>query len=910
MIARAPRVDDSSLAAQIAALALRCSRITDLRPDPSTPFAHMGLDSIGTIELAAAIEEELGLDVPLDLVSDCTDARTLAARLAQSQSGLITRDEALAEMLADAVLADDVRPALSSARRADRAGRGLCDAGVILLTGATGFLGGWLAAELLRTSRATLICLVRSGRERATDRLRSRLSACGVDPSLFDSRVRIVEGDLSLPLLGMSSEAVSLLACQIDAICHAGASVNWVAPYRSLRTANVLGTSELLRLACVRGCPFHFVSSLSTCYSTSSPARVDESHDALAHLSGVHLGYAQSKVVAEALVTEAGRRGLWVTIYRPSLIAGHSTTGDFNGDDLLSLLVRGCVHMGCAPDLDWTLDALPVDVVSRQILRLSAARGTVHLLHARPRHWRECVLWMRLYGYDLTLLPYHAWLGRLQADLEIAAGSGERHPLAPLERLLFSRPDGGNGFTVPELYEDSRRSHAISSRKTATECPDLDAHLLDRYFETFVSAGHLPPPAAASRTEAHSRAQEKGAMGDWQWAMGKGRHAPFDVPFFARALNDRDLTVVGASQVDRGAAESILSELTAWRSPLPTGLFRYSLDLDERGTRRQRQVVLKVKSRDSDAIVVGEALSALCDGRIGAAYSRWSERLGLSRSHIRELAIYRQTDTRFTSHSPALLGSVSDDRASLWALVLEQMTDAVLMDAVNAPQSWTPEAIGSVVTGLSRLQAIWYGRAHELTRQPWIGWVQTAASASEMTDLWEGLAQHARASFCGWADPSMWSIHRMLIARIPQWWPQLEAQTATLIHNDFNPRNVCLRMTGSGFRLCAYDWELATVGAPQRDLAEFLCFVLTPDTGDADIDRWLEHHRTSLEDETGARIDPITWREGFAAALYDVLVSRLTMYALINRVRRQPFLPRVVRTWRRLYDRFPLAQEI
>ena len=156
----------------------------------------------------------------------------------------------------------------------------------------------------------------------------------------------------------------------------------------------------------------------------------------------------------------------------------------------------------------------------------------------------------------------------------------------------------------------------------------------------------------------------------------------------------------------------------------------------------------------------------------------------------------------------------------------------------------------------------------------------------------------------------MWSIHRMLIARIPQWWPQLEAQTATLIHNDFNPRNVCLRTTGSGFRLCAYDWELATVGAPQRDLAEFLCFVLTPDTGDADIDRWLEHHRTSLEDETGARIDPITWREGFAAALYDVLVSRLTMYALINRVRRQPFLPRVVRTWRRLYDRFPLVQEI
>ncbi len=72
MTVRAPTIDDSRLAAQIAALALRCSRATDLQPDPAMPFAHLGLDSIGTIELAAAIEEELGIDVPLDLVSDCT----------------------------------------------------------------------------------------------------------------------------------------------------------------------------------------------------------------------------------------------------------------------------------------------------------------------------------------------------------------------------------------------------------------------------------------------------------------------------------------------------------------------------------------------------------------------------------------------------------------------------------------------------------------------------------------------------------------------------------------------------------------------------------------------------------------------------------------------------------------------
>jgi hydroxymethylglutaryl-CoA reductase (NADPH) len=124
---------------------------------------------------------------------------------------------------------------------------------------------------------------------------------------------------------------------------------------------------------------------------------------------------------------------------------------------------------------------------------------------------------------------------------------------------------------------------------------------------------------------------------------------------------------------------------------------------------------------------------------------------------------------------------------------------------------------------------------------------------------------------------------------------------------------VCLRSTLKGWggpadeplRLCAYDWELATLGAPQRDLAEFLCFVLT-DATTADAGRWIEHHRVALERASGTTIDAVRWTGGFRSALYDVLINRLAMYAMVHRVRRQSFLPRVVRTWRCLYQQFPL----
>jgi hypothetical protein len=49
-------------------------------------------------------------------------------------------------------------------------------------------------------------------------------------------------------------------------------------------------------------------------------------------------------------------------------------------------------------------------------------------------------------------------------------------------------------------------------------------------------------------------------------------------------------------------------------------------------------------------------------------------------------------------------------------------------------------------------------------------------------------------------------------------------------------------------------------------------------------------------------LDRSDWQAGFRSALVYFLVSRLGMYALINRVRPLAFLPPVVRTWSRLYE--------
>jgi len=55
-------------------------------------------------------------------------------------------------------------------------------------------------------------------------------------------------------------------------------------------------------------------------------------------------------------------------------------------------------------------------------------------------------------------------------------------------------------------------------------------------------------------------------------------------------------------------------------------------------------------------------------------------------------------------------------------------------------------------------------------------------------------------------------------------------------------------------------------------------------------------------------LPPDEWDAGFSAALCELLVDRLASYAMIDRVRPQSFLPRVVRSWLNIFGHFPLAK--
>jgi len=782
-------------------------------------------------------------------------------------------------MRLDAVLPADVLPAGPGAETCRR----------VLLTGATGFLGRHVLRELLARD-LEVICLVRAQDARqAQSRLEQALTEGYTQPSVWE-RARAVCGDTAQPRLGLGA-AHDALAAGVDAVYHCAAEVSWVKSYARLRQTNVLAALEVIRFACqTRTKPITFTSSLATCFAREhhsvpggSPVK-DEGTDMLPWLEAMPLGYAQSKCVAEALLRQASQRGLPVTIVRAGLLAGDTLTGRSNPSDVLSALIEACVAQGIALDIDWQVDSLPVDYAARALVALSGERpaglATYHLRHSRPRHWRELVLWLNLFGYPVRLLPVPAW------NREIFAPDRKGGPLSSYRRFFIGPPRVRKGDRPFEAYTaraqaelDCRVSRA-ALEALGLEEPPLDSPLLRRYVEHYARIGTLPVqrwPAGAGgdRPEEGLCAAVAATLDDGTGARSKLLWEP--LPF--------------------DASDGILNEIASLRSGSRVGMYRYRVR-SERTPAAAPDLVVKVKARDSVLQALVAELAALCAPELGRSLRAFPQALGLVRSHLREPALYRDAPAAIARHMPRCYGVSADVAGGHWSVAMEHLAGDVFLDGA----SWSSADVDAAVDAAASIHSVWYGRDRQLQAQPWAAPEVAPSEIARMTRLWRQLCRFAAPRFSTWAGPGLRAWQRDLVANAPRWWRELQALPRTLIHNDFNPRNLALGRRAGRSTVCAVDWELARVGVPQHDLAELLCFVFPSGAGLEQLERWLELHRATLARHAAVEIARDGWRRGFVLALQHLLVERLPLYTLVHRFKAQSFLPGVVRNWARLYE--------
>lgn len=272
----------------------------------------------------------------------------------------------------------------------------------LLVTGATGLLGTYLVRDLSLDGRS-LALLVRSERKRsASARVDAILDHWEDVLGKRLPRPAVLEGDVTRPFCGLAEADRRWVADHCDAVIHAAASLTFRGTDRTAEPwrTNVDGTRHVLELA--REARLRHVHHVSTAYVCGLRTGVIREDDLDA---GQRFGneYEQSKVEAEKLVRNAGFADT-VTVYRPSIIVGDSTTGwtstyhgFFAGLRLAhTLLTRVPMGSTSGPALLRLLDVdpaatknfIPVDWVSAviaQAVQTPAARGrTYHLTHPEP----------------------------------------------------------------------------------------------------------------------------------------------------------------------------------------------------------------------------------------------------------------------------------------------------------------------------------------------------------------------------------------------------------------------------------------------------------------------------------------------------------------------------------------------
>jgi nucleoside-diphosphate-sugar epimerase len=196
----------------------------------------------------------------------------------------------------------------------------------VLVTGASGFLGGHLARRLLD----------RGDRVRILARPNSNLE------HLRGADLSVIEGSLEDP------KALLRGADGVEVIFHAAAlSTDW-APWNAFRSVNVDGLKNFLAAAATTPRLRRFVHISSTDVYGFPACPGDED----APLVSGGIAYAESKILGERLVWQARDEGLPVTVLRPSTIYGPRSKdwvtliADALKKRTMMFIGRGDVHAG------------------------------------------------------------------------------------------------------------------------------------------------------------------------------------------------------------------------------------------------------------------------------------------------------------------------------------------------------------------------------------------------------------------------------------------------------------------------------------------------------------------------------------------------------------------------------------
>jgi thioester reductase-like protein len=382
---------------------------------------------------------------------------------------------------------------------------------IVLVTGATGFLGSAITRRLLVSGYRLKLLIRKRGNHALTasfgweDTIKELIlgnqfdeylpeqssmtdDRTGADESLYDlflSNVEIFEGDITSRDLGLEEKEYKRLCYEVDEVFHCAAATHFENQREDeLVTVNVKGTENMLQFTnSGKQKRFHYVS---TAYVAGKQNDIVYENELVDEEPLFNNEYERSKFIAEQVVIKYAKSNeIPYTIYRPSIIVGDSKTGATCKFDNLYIFMKALFNIRNAfsnhksenpnditvrvPGVpDALINLVPVDYVADAIVAILKAKESInkifHITNPDPPEISEL--------RDL-LMPV---LGIKGINVKID-GQMEHKRLSSIERLFLRHTKTYYSYLFSRLRFDCRNTQSLLE-STGIICPAITRDLV------------------------------------------------------------------------------------------------------------------------------------------------------------------------------------------------------------------------------------------------------------------------------------------------------------------------------------------------------------------------------------------------------------------------------------------------
>jgi thioester reductase-like protein len=369
---------------------------------------------------------------------------------------------------------------------------------VILVTGATGFLGGAITKRLLVLGHELRLLIRKRQRNRSITE--DFIINNHINESLYElflDNVEIFEGDITSECLGLGEGIYKKLCSEVDEVFHCAAATHFEKQRADeLMMVNVNGTENLLRFAnSAKQKRFHYISTAYVAGKRDGVVFEDE----LDKEPQFNNEYEKSKFVAEQMVVQyAKNNAIPYTIYRPSIIVGDSRTGFTCKFDNLYLFAKVLLNIKndyvnrqrqdstdqdenvtirVPGDPNATVNLVPIDYVADAIVAISRKREAVgkilHIANPNPPVLNE------LRDFLMTVLEIKG------VDISIE-GQMEHKRLSTIERLFLRQTRTYYPYIFGKLRFDCNNTQD-ALKGTGINCPAITHDLIKTLLDYAIS---------------------------------------------------------------------------------------------------------------------------------------------------------------------------------------------------------------------------------------------------------------------------------------------------------------------------------------------------------------------------------------------------------------------------------------